>query len=201
MTTFTCSPSSNTPVPVMYRYLNTKDLAEKTQRMKCRQTCRHFLPTLPTLPTLVMCVGSVGADSADMSAKMPTLSLPTLVSADTLVLPTLFESGLAADNRYTRYIDYQLWLIATARRYKTSSRWQAPRGMLGTKLLQCCPSLVNNGSGSLDDNLLCCRLVNQDTDIDDSSLRWKWVQKCFWMEAKKRIKKKTTTCKSSACEA
>ena len=98
----------NTPVPVMYRYLNTKDLAEKTQRMKCRQTCRHFLPTLPTLPTLVMCVGSVGADSADMSAKMPTLSLPTLVSADTLVLPTLFESGLAADNRYTRYIDYQL---------------------------------------------------------------------------------------------
>ena len=46
--------SCNTPVPVMYRYLTTKGLAETTQRIKCRQTCRHFLPTVPTLPTLSM---------------------------------------------------------------------------------------------------------------------------------------------------
>jgi len=180
----------------MYRYLNTKDLAEKTQRMKCRQTCRHFLPTVPTLTTLVMCVGSVGADSADMSAKMPTLSLPTLVSADTLVLPTLFESGLAADNRYTRYIiDYvPTWL----------QQLDDTRRVHDDKLLCLDPSSYSVAlplltmAVALDDNLLCCRLVNQDTDIDDSSLRWKWVQKCFWMEAKKRKKEEDRRVKHRA---
>ena len=75
----------------MYRYLFTKGIAEKTQRMKCRQVCRHFLPTVPTLPTL----------------SMPTLpTVPTLptcrqkcrhLACRHFVSPTLFE-WLAADN-------------------------------------------------------------------------------------------------------